>query len=101
MDNWNTLDWTAYICIWIAAAMPALGILMTARDSVRRYTGHLANSRWWKVVPAVALILSAVIIGYDQVEDSIREKSLSCVDTIIPKRPLSAWSIKKSVPSVT
>jgi|ERR1051325_4337550 hypothetical protein len=61
--SWSPLDWIAYGCIGIAATMPALGLAMSAEESLRDKTAKVIGSRWWKLVPFAALIASAVIFG--------------------------------------
>lgn len=66
MRDWSPLDWVAFGLIAIAAIMPALGLAVSAEPALSRYFAKTLESRWWKLVPAGALVVSALIVAANQ-----------------------------------
>jgi hypothetical protein len=63
MPSWSALDWICYLCIAIAALIPALAMAVRAEAGLERLSSRVINSQWWKLTPAAALVTSGVIIS--------------------------------------
>ncbi len=66
MVGWDYWAWLTYACIGIAALMPAISLAVNAEADLALRFARISQSRWWRFTPAIALLISAVLIGANQ-----------------------------------
>jgi hypothetical protein len=64
--KWGFWDWVAYICIAIAAVMMAFDAAVKSSANLTSIFSFIVDNRLWQFTPAVAVVISAIIIAAER-----------------------------------